>query len=319
MTINKITLDVTTIEPKLKHPTIFQYFDKLSDGEGFIIHNDHDPKPLYYQLLAERGQVFKWTYLEDGPTTWRVEITKKLDKPNTETLASLSAADFRKAEVFKKFGLNFSCHGKQSLEEACNDKNINIDLLKNELNAIASKKSDSPDYQSWSLTLLIQFIKHSHHIYVKNHLPELVNICQFLNSEFQNVTMSEINSLCQLLNHELLAHINKEEIILFPYILQLQKQVNNNEVPLQKFFDSINTPINMMLIEHESSDDIIAKMNELILNIPSEIQNNMQFHIFCDMFKKFKDDLMTHIHLENNILFPKAIELEKQCLLINPN
>lgn len=319
MTTQKFTLDVTTIEPKLKHPTIFQYFDQLDDGNGFIIHNDHDPKPLYYQLLAERGQCFKWTYLENGPQTWLVEITKNLDKPNAETLASLSAADFRKAEVFKKFGLNFSCHGKQSLEEACNSNNINLQVLRNELDAAATKKSDSPDYNSWSLTLLIQFIKHSHHVYVKTHLPELVSICQFLNSEFKNDTLSEISRLCQILSHELLAHINKEEIILFPYILQLQKQVEENEAPAQKFFDSVNTPINMMMIEHESSDDIIAEMNSLIPNISTDIKNNMQFHIFCDMFSKFKDDLMTHIHLENNILFPKAIELEKQSLLIHQN
>lgn len=124
--------------------------------------------------------------------------------------------------------------------------------------------------------------------------------------------MSDINRLCQLLNHELLAHINKEEIILFPYILQLQKQVDNNDAPAQKFFDSIDTPINIMMIEHESSDEIIAEMSKLIPNIPPDIKNNLQFHIFLDMFKKFKDDLMTHIHLENNILFPKAIELEKR-------
>lgn len=313
----KFTLDVTVIEPKLKHPTIFQYFDNLSDGNGFIIHNDHDPKPLYYQLLAERGQCFKWSYLQNGPQIWLVEITKNLDNPNAETLASLSASDFRKAEVFKKHGLNFSCHGKQYLEEACENYNINLQLLKTELDAAIKKRDDKPDYNSWSLTLLINFIKHSHHIYVRAHLPELVNICEFLHIEHKNETMSEIYRLCLLLNTELIAHLNKEEIVLFPYIFQLQKQADNKELPAQKIFDSVNTPINMMMIEHESSDDIIAEMTKLISVISPKIKNKMQFHIFCDMFNKFKDDLITHIHLENNILFPKAIELEKQNLLIN--
>ena len=61
------TLDVTVIEPKFKHPTIFQKFDALIEGEAFIIHNDHDPKPLYYQLIGERGNIFTWEYQESGP------------------------------------------------------------------------------------------------------------------------------------------------------------------------------------------------------------------------------------------------------------
>ena len=69
-------LDVTVIEPRLKHPTIFNKFDSLSSGESFVIHNDHDPKPLYYQLLGERGNIFKWEYLAQGPEIWQVRITK---------------------------------------------------------------------------------------------------------------------------------------------------------------------------------------------------------------------------------------------------
>jgi regulator of cell morphogenesis and NO signaling len=69
-------LDVTQIEPRLKHPTIFKYFDALKPGEAFLISNDHDPKPLYYQLLAERGNIFTWDYREKGPQWWKVQIKK---------------------------------------------------------------------------------------------------------------------------------------------------------------------------------------------------------------------------------------------------
>ena len=74
--ISTATLDVTRIEPKLKHPTIFKHFDELEPGESLIIHNDHDPKPLYYQLEAEHPKQFSWTYVERGPEVWRVEIGK---------------------------------------------------------------------------------------------------------------------------------------------------------------------------------------------------------------------------------------------------
>ncbi len=70
-------LNVTLIEPRLKHPTVFARFDALNSSESFVLHNDHNPKPLYYQLVAERGDIFTWDYLEEGPEWWKVKITKK--------------------------------------------------------------------------------------------------------------------------------------------------------------------------------------------------------------------------------------------------
>ena len=75
-TTTENTLDVTVLEPRMKHPTIFNTFDQLHEGESFTILNDHDPKPLYYQLLSERGNIFNWEYLEQGPDTWRVAISR---------------------------------------------------------------------------------------------------------------------------------------------------------------------------------------------------------------------------------------------------
>lgn len=73
---NTNILNVTTLEPRLKHPTIFERFDALKSGETLILHNDHDPKPLYFQLIAQRGEIFTWTYLEQGPEWWKINITK---------------------------------------------------------------------------------------------------------------------------------------------------------------------------------------------------------------------------------------------------
>lgn len=71
------TLDVTAIEPRFKHSTIYEHFDALKEGESFIIHNDHDPVPLYYALLNDRGNIFNWDYLQRGPEVWEVKIEKK--------------------------------------------------------------------------------------------------------------------------------------------------------------------------------------------------------------------------------------------------
>lgn len=101
--ITAAILDVTRIEPRLKHPTIFKHFDELEAGESFIIDNDHDPKPLYYQLLGERGNIFTWDYIQQGPERWQVKIAKNANE------GAVAEKDQRKAEVFKEKGLDQSC------------------------------------------------------------------------------------------------------------------------------------------------------------------------------------------------------------------
>jgi regulator of cell morphogenesis and NO signaling len=121
-------LNVTLIEPRLKHPTIFKHFDALKEGEAFQILNDHDPKPLYYQLLGERGNIFTWSYLEQGPQWWKVQI-KKNDLANGETVGEIAAKDIRKAEVFKKYGIDFCCGGKKSLKQVCEEKGLDVEIV----------------------------------------------------------------------------------------------------------------------------------------------------------------------------------------------
>ena len=103
-TITENVLNVTLLEPRLKHPTIFNRFDELAEGESLTILNDHDPKPLYYQMLSERGNVFVWQYLEQGPEWWKVRIKKRISGESEETLGQIAANDLRKAYVFKKYG-----------------------------------------------------------------------------------------------------------------------------------------------------------------------------------------------------------------------
>jgi len=74
---NSNILDATLLEPRIKHQTIFAHYDNLKSGEYFILHNDHDPKPLYHQLVIQKGEVFTWDYIENGPEWWKIKITKK--------------------------------------------------------------------------------------------------------------------------------------------------------------------------------------------------------------------------------------------------
>ena len=116
-------MNVSVIEPRFKHPTIFVRFDELNEGEEFVILNDHDPKPLYYQLLGERGNIFTWEYLEEGPESWLVRIAKRKTTANAETLGEIAAKDLKKAQIFKKYGLDFCCGGNIGCK--CRNNNTN--------------------------------------------------------------------------------------------------------------------------------------------------------------------------------------------------
>ncbi len=309
-----IIIDVTKIEPRLKHPSIFKAFDYLDDGVAVIIHNDHDPKPLYYQLLGERGNTFSWAYLENGPELWRVEIRKNISTHKIETIGDIAAKDLRKAEVFKKYGLDFCCGGKKTLEDSCKEKGLDVLQVKAELEDTVKINTliHQHNYNSWNLTFLIDYIVNVHHAYVKNNIPIIEDLCAKVTEHHgkQHPELLQINALVELLFSEIKTHLNKEEKILFPYIKQLElSNLSGSNVHLG--FCSVLQPISFMEKDHEVVGKLGAEIKELSKDytLPADACNS--YYLLYKKLEEFENDLHLHIHLENNILFPKAIELEK--------
>ena len=167
-------LNVTLLEPRLKHPTIFNHFDELLEGESLTIHNDHDPKPFYYQLLGERGNIFTWEYLEQGPEWWKVKISKRITGEEDETLGQIAAKDLSKARIFKKYGLDFCCGGKKTVKEACKEKGLDVTKIEQELQQTDRLPGFRPlPYNEWSLDFLADYIVNTHHSYVVKNLPDI--------------------------------------------------------------------------------------------------------------------------------------------------
>lgn len=310
-------LDVTIIEPKLKHPAIFERFDALSAGEAFIIHNDHDPKPLYYQLIAERGQIFDWEYLEEGPNIWEVKISKLYIGEPPSTIGELVAADFRKAEVFKKFGLDFCCGGNKSLKEACDEKGIDVNMVETSLSLVENQpKGSQQDFISWELDFLADYIVNTHHKYVTEALPKLsefsINVAK-VHGDFHPEVV-EIAELFNAIAEELNMHMSKEEHDLFPCIKELAV-AKREKTAMEPFrFGSIENPIRLMESEHVSAAGNMAKIHELSNAFSPPEDASSSYRVLFSKLEEFENDLHQHIHLENNILFPKAIELEKVLL-----
>ncbi len=124
------TLDVREIPPRIRHPKIFETFDALAPGEAFVLVNDHDPKPLFYQFQAERVGSFGWRYLEEGPEVWRVEISRALPPITAEqTVDAVSRLHPGALDIMKELGINHCCGGHLTLREAAAAAGITLETL----------------------------------------------------------------------------------------------------------------------------------------------------------------------------------------------
>lgn len=310
-------LNVTALEPRLKHPTIFVRFDELKAGESLTIHNDHDPKPLYYQLLGERGNIFTWEYLEQGPQLWRIKISKNKEGASDETLGEIAIKDLRKAQVFKKYGLDFCCGGKKTVKEACAEKGIDATKVEQELQSVDSNTASIGrplPYNDWSLDFLADYVVNTHHSYVKKTIPDLSAYAEKVAKVHggRHPELFEINELTQQVCEELAAHMVKEEGVLFPYIKQMVASENSGAASQNGNSHLIQTEVDTMEEEHEVVGNALDKIREISQNylLPEDACASYKF-LFRTL-DEFEDDLHIHVHLENNILFPKALALEKK-------
>ncbi|WP_369764888.1 iron-sulfur cluster repair di-iron protein [Flavobacterium sp. WC2429] len=234
-----------------------------------------------------------------------------LDK---KTIGEYVALDFRTAALFSKYGIDFCCKGNRSIEEVCEKKDITPEDLFNQITEIlATKNENSIDFKSWPLDLLADYIEKTHHRYVEEKIPVLL---QFLDKlcKVHGAThpeLFEINELFIGCAGELTQHMKKEELILFPFIKKMVKATLTDELIEQPHFGTVNNPIAMMMAEHEAEGDRFVKIAALTNNYtpPSDACNT--YKVTFSMLNEFEQDLHKHIHLENNILFTKAVALEK--------
>ncbi len=309
------TIDVTVLEPRLKHPTIFNKFDQIKKGDAFVISNDHDPKPLYYQLLAERGNVFSWEYLENGPEIWQVKIEKYPEGTSEASIGELVASDYRKAEIFKKHHIDFCCGGKKTLTQVCADKKLDIVEIERELRSLNLAKSlPSQDYMAWDLNFLVDHVLHTHHAYVKTSTPILLEYTKKL-ARVHGPNHPELIELAEKFNevaNELESHMQKEEQVLFPYIKELCAVTDEAKQSGSCSFGSIKNPIWMMENEHEAVGAILNDMRSMTNNYSLPEDACTTYKVTFLKLNEFEEDLHQHIHLENNIIFPKSILLENE-------
>jgi regulator of cell morphogenesis and NO signaling len=225
---------------------------------------------------------------------------------NETLIGEIVAEDFRTAEIFKNAGIDFCCGGNKSLDKACSEKSIDPAILIEKLkNLINIPISQTQNFIGWDLGFLADYIMNTHHKYVMNTLPELVSYTQKIASVhgLHHPELVEVAGLFAKINTELLQHLKKEEEILFPAIKEILK---NNTDDLKAI---ISSEISRMSNEHEFAGGAMDKINEITSNyrVPEDGCNT--YHLTFKLLKQFEEDLHIHVHLENNILYPKALNI----------
>jgi regulator of cell morphogenesis and NO signaling len=232
-----------------------------------------------------------------------------------QIIGELVAQDYRTASVFKKYDIDFCCQGNRTIGEACDADQIEEFLVLSNLNALLEAPSDNTtDYKSWPLDLLSDYIEKKHHRYVVEKTleiqPYLTKICS-VHGE-RHPELFEIKDHFNATAEALAQHMKKEELILFPYVRQMVQAQQDHSIWESAPFGSVQNPIEMMMEEHTTEGDRLRQIESLSNNYTPPVDACNTYMVAIALLKEFEQDLHLHIHLENNILFPKAIALEKE-------
>lgn len=227
--------------------------------------------------------------------------------------------DFRTAEVFRKYDIDFCCGGKWSLDIVCQNKNLNTEAIIEELiNIVRQSASNAAlDFDKWDIDFLTDYILNVHHSYLKKALPETKEqLNKFLDGHQEK--FPHLEGIAVIMNRfmkEIPPHMKQEEEIFFPYIKQISHAYKNQESYAKLLIRTLRKPLEeVMQKEHETTGTNLNKLRSITNNYTPPGNACLTHKILFAKLKELDRDLVQHIHLESNILFPKAIEMEQELL-----
>ncbi|HEX6332721.1 MAG TPA: iron-sulfur cluster repair di-iron protein [Flavisolibacter sp.] len=225
-----------------------------------------------------------------------------------KNLSRIVTENYQAARVFEKYGLDFCCKGKRPLQEACDEKGIATEQLLGELEAAIALPATGNDFNQMSLTELAEYIVRVHHSYVRLNMPQIISYVHRVATKHGDryPYMIQVFNLFAELQDEMTHHMMKEEKVLFPRIKMLEIEEPQNGV------DYLQAPIDMMEAEHDRAGTIMQQIRELTSDYAAPAGACTTFQLSLSSLRAFEEDLHQHVHLENNILFPKSIQKFEQ-------
>jgi regulator of cell morphogenesis and NO signaling len=242
------------------------------------------------------------------------EVTsgQELKDISTRTIGEIVADDYRTARVFEDHGIDFCCGGRIALSEICRDKGIELAVIEQELAAVKVAALDrSLNYSAWELPFLMDFIVNTHHAYLHENMGQFAGYARKI-AEVHGSNHPEVLEIAEIFSTivtDLTDHLQYEEEVFFPAIKRCDAAGKSHVVPDGTDVESIRGGLEKLRQEHEEVGGAIHRIRHLARDyeIPGDVCNT--FMLTYQKLKEFEDDLHKHVHLENNILFPKAAQL----------
>ncbi|HLN54034.1 MAG TPA: iron-sulfur cluster repair di-iron protein [Lentimicrobium sp.] len=228
------------------------------------------------------------------------------------TVGSIVSENLLIAPILDKYGIDYCCKGSRKLVDVCRLQQLDVEKLTIEISEVKEKPvKGGHDYDEWPIDLLADYIEKTHHRFAQKAIPEIVRKLEKI-TNVHGKAHPELNNILKLFKESAIAlsnHMKKEEFILFPYIKKMvnEGKSSSDEIP---DFSTLSNPIFNMMEEHVTEGERFHEIEKLTKHYTVPPDGCNSYRLSMEMLKEFDEDLHLHIHLENNILFPKAMRLE---------
>jgi regulator of cell morphogenesis and NO signaling len=233
-----------------------------------------------------------------------------------KTVREITATLPCSVKVFDKLGVDFCCGGGKSLQDACMNAGVEFDEVLRRLEEAAAHQSDDPALATWQTATLVDLMSHivsRHHGFVREEMPRISFLVEKVATKHapNHPELATIRAAWQALVAELTAHMLKEEQVLFPYVSNLEQAVLAGKPEPVAFFGTVKNPIRAMINEHDAAGDLLKQMRKASNGFQAPADGCGSYTAMYQGIEEFEKDLHLHIHLENNILFPRAVKMEE--------
>lgn len=237
-----------------------------------------------------------------------------MDLVTSKTVRELALEIPGATRVFESMGIDYCCGGHRSLADACVAAGVTAESVMNSLEHANGSPAEfeEPNFLTATLAELIDHIVEKHHVFTRTEIERLRLLIEKVNNVHgQNHTeLARLRSLFETLSAELEPHMMKEERVLFPYVVQMEDAMRRERTHADPPFGTVANPVRMMMLEHEAAGELLKKMREVSGNYTIPPDACISYQTLYQALDAFEKDLHQHIHLENNILFPRAVEME---------
>jgi regulator of cell morphogenesis and NO signaling len=232
------------------------------------------------------------------------------------TVRELALALPQATRIFERLKIDYCCGGARPLGAACAAAGLDVATVMQQLAEVGTttQHDAQTDFQTASLTELIEHIVSKHHVYTKEEMKRLTALLAKVSAAHgaRHPELLHASELFQQLCADLQPHMFKEEIVLFPYIKGLEEAAERGGGLMRPPFGTVNNPVRMMMYEHDTAGALLRELRAATSDYRMPEDACLSYRTLYEALTDFEQDLHQHIHLENNILFPSAVALENR-------